>query len=316
MNKNSIILITGSSGMLGKALVTKLLAMGFKNLLLTTSKTLDLSSQEQVKEYFSKNKIDYIFHVAAKVGGIAANKKYPADFLFENLAMQSNVIHEAHKHKIKKLLFIGSSCIYPRNCPQPMREEYLLTGTLEPTNESYALAKIVGIKLCEAYKKQYGDNFISAMPTNLYGPGDNYHKENSHVIPAMIRRFHEAKEDNAPSVTIWGTGAPMREFLYVNDLAEACIKLMDTYNENTHINIGTGEDVTIKELAETIKEVTGYTGDIVFDTEKPDGTPRKLLDVSKIHDLGWKHAVNLKTGIQLTYNAFLEELSSGKLRGL
>ena len=252
---------------------------------------------------------------AAKVGGIVGNKTKPAEFIYENLVMTTNIIHAAHLSDVKKLLFLGSSCIYPKFAVQPIKEEYLLTGELEPTNEYYAVAKIAGIKMCESYRKQYGRDFISVMPTNLYGKGDSYDLQNSHVIPAMIRKFHEAKESNTPTVTIWGTGTPMREFLYSDDLADASTFLMETYSDLGHINIGTGVDVTIKELAETVQKVVGYEGTLVFDTEKPDGTPRKLLDVSKLHEKGWTHSTSLEEGLNRTYKSFLEELASGTLRG-
>lgn len=315
MKKDSLIFVTGHRGLVGSALVRNLTKKGFTNIITRTRTELNLADQTAVDAFFKEYAPEYVFVGAAKVGGIIGNKNNPADFIYENLVIQTNVIHSAHVHKVKKLLFLGSSCIYPKFAKQPITEDELLAGELEPTNEYYAIAKIAGLKMCQAYKKQYGDNFISVMPTNLYGPGDNYNKENSHVIPAMIRRFHEAKESNAPSVTVWGTGSPMREFLYVDDLADACVKLMEEYEEDTHINIGTGEDVTIKELAETIKMVIGYEGELIFDTTKPDGTPRKLLDVAKLHDFGWKHTVDLATGIKKTYEAFLEELRSGTVRG-
>lgn len=316
MRKNSLIFVTGHKGLVGSAIMRNLESKGYTNILTRTRAELDLTNQEQVNAFFEKNKPEYVFIGAAKVGGIVGNKNSPADFIYENLIVEANIIHASHVYKVTKLLFLGSSCIYPKFAKQPILESELLQGELEPTNEFYAIAKIAGIKLCEGYRKQYGDNFISVMPTNLYGPNDNYHRENSHVIPAMIRRFHEAKENSSPSVTIWGTGSPMREFLHVDDLADACVKLMEIYNEETHINIGTGEDVTIRELAETVKEVTGYSGEIIFDTTKPDGTPRKLLDVTKINQLGWKHTITLKDGLESTYQAFLKELTSGKLRGL
>ena len=269
---------------------------------------LDLRNQQAVADFFAAEKPDYVFLAAAKVGGIVANNTYRADFLYENLAIQNNVIHQAYLQGAKKLLFLGSSCIYPKLAPQPLKEEYLLTGLLEPTNEPYAIAKIAGIKLCDAYRDQYGCNFISVMPTNLYGYNDNYHPENSHVLPALIRKFHEAKTSGSASVTIWGTGSPLREFLFADDLADACYFLMQEYNEAGLVNIGTGNDLSIKDLALLIKEVVGFTGDLVFDTSKPDGTPRKLLDVSKLHKLGWKHRIALQEGLALAYQDFLKKL--------
>jgi len=265
---------------------------------------LDLTNQCATDEFFKTQKPEFVFLAAAKVGGIEANNTYPADFAYINLAIETNVIKAAHDHKVKKLLFLGSSCIYPKNCPQPIKEEYLLTGPLEPTNEAYAIAKIAGLKMCQFFKKQYGDDFISAMPTNLYGPNDNYDLQTSHVLPALIRKIHEAKVNNAPYVELWGTGTPRREFLYVDDLADAVVFLIKTYEGEEHINIGTGEDVTILELAEIIKEIVGYSGKIKFDATKPDGTMRKLLDVSKLAELGWKSGVSLKEGIELSYLAF------------
>jgi len=255
--------------------------------------------------FFENEKPEYVFLAAAKVGGIVANNTYRADFIYDNIAIQSNAIHQAHVHQVKKLLFLGSSCIYPKLAPQPLKEDYLLTGTLEPTNEPYAIAKIAGIKMCEAYRSQYGDNFISVMPTNLYGYNDNYHPENSHVLPALIRRFHEAKVNEVPEVTIWGTGSPLREFLFSTDLAEACVFLMNNYDEEQFINIGVGEDISIKDLALLIKTIIGYKGELNFDSNKPDGTPRKLMDVSKLHALGWKHRIDLEEGIRLAYADFI-----------
>jgi len=277
-------------------------------LVIRNSQELDLRNQQAVADFFAAEKPDYVFLAAAKVGGIVANNTYRADFLYENLAIQNNVIHQAYLHGVQKLLFLGSSCIYPKLAPQPLKEEYLLTGLLEPTNEPYAIAKIAGIKLCDAYRDQYGCNFISVMPTNLYGYNDNYHPENSHVLPALIRKFHEAKTSGAASVTVWGTGSPLREFLFADDLADACYFLMQEYNEAGLVNIGTGHDLSIKDLALLIKEVVGFTGDLVFDTSKPDGTPRKLLDVSKLHTLGWKHRIALQEGLALAYQDFLKKL--------
>lgn len=300
MEKTSKIFIAGSNGMVGSSIVRKLKSEGFTNLLTTSSSELDLRNQQAVIDFFSKNKPEYVFLAAAKVGGIYANDKYPAEFLYDNLMIQNNVIHNAYLHNVKKLLFLGSSCIYPKLAQQPIKEEYLLTGSLEPTNEAYAIAKISGVEMCKFYKKQYGCNFISAMPTNLYGINDNFNLANSHVLPALLRKFIEAKDNNLPTVSIWGSGTPMREFLFVDDLASASLFLMQNYTDGETINVGTGVDVTIKELAETIKKIVDYKGELVFDSSKPDGTPRKLLDVSKINTLGWKHTKNLEDGIRET----------------
>lgn len=300
MQSNSKIFVAGSNGMVGSAIIRELEKNGYHNILKKSSKELDLRNQQAVLSFFEQEKPEYVFLAAAKVGGIFANNEYPADFLYDNLMIQNNVIHAAHIFKVKKLLFLGSSCIYPKFAQQPIKEEYLLTGVLEPTNEAYAIAKIAGVELCKFYKKQYGCNFISAMPTNLYGINDNFDLQNSHVLPALLRKFIEAKQSNAQNVTIWGSGTPMREFLFVDDLANACLFLMNAYNDFETINIGTGEDVTIKELAETIQKTVGFEGKLVFDATKPDGTPRKLLDVSKINNLGWKHKVNLQQGIEKT----------------
>lgn len=291
--------------MVGGAIKRHLEKEGYDNLLLRTSSELDLRVQKQVVDFFEQERPEYVFLAAAKVGGILANNTYRAEFLYDNLLIEANIIDAAYRYGTKKLLFLGSSCIYPKLAPQPLKEEYLLTSTLEPTNEPYAIAKIAGIKLCEAYRDQYGCNFISAMPTNLYGIGDNYHPENSHVLPALIRKFHEAKEQNAEQVTIWGTGAPLREFLYADDLAEACVFLMNKYNDKEFINIGTGTDLSIKELAMLVKKITGFKGEMVFDITKPDGTPRKLMDVSRLHSLGWKHKTSLEDGIAMSYQNFL-----------
>ncbi|TWW00175.1 GDP-L-fucose synthase family protein [Chitinophaga pinensis] len=307
MQLNDKIYIAGHRGMVGGAISRRLQTLGYNNLVTRSSAELDLRSQAAVNEFFATEKPEYVFLAAAKVGGIHANNTYRAEFLYDNLMMEANIIHAAWKNGVKKLMFLGSSCIYPKMAPQPLREDSLLTGPLEPTNEPYAIAKIAGIKLCEAYRDQYGANFISVMPTNLYGIGDNYHPENSHVLPALIRRFHEAKESGAASVTVWGSGTPKREFLYADDLAAACVYLMLHYDEKELVNIGTGEDLTIRELAETVKEVVGYTGGLVFDTSKPDGTPRKLMDVSKLHNLGWKHSVALKEGLAQAYADFLQK---------
>jgi len=305
MDKSAKIYIAGHRGMVGSAIHRKLQKEGFSNFITRTSDTLDLRSQQQTTDFFAKEKPDYVFLAAAKVGGIVANNTYRAEFLYDNLQIQNNVIHNAYLTGVKKLMFLGSSCIYPKMAPQPLKEEYLLTGLLEQTNEPYAIAKIAGIKMCDAYRAQYGCNFISVMPTNLYGYNDNYHPQNSHVLPALIRRFHEAKEQGLPDVTIWGTGSPMREFLFADDLAEACYYLMQNYNEEGLVNIGTGHDISIKDLAILIKNVIGYNGEIKFDTTKPDGTPRKLMDVSKLHGKGWKHTVELPEGIKMAYQDFL-----------
>lgn len=289
--------------MVGSAIVRHLEADGFNNIIVKTSKELDLRNQQAVEEFFQTEKPEYVFLAAAKVGGIHANNTYRADFLYDNLAMEANVIHSAHTHKVKKLLFLGSSCIYPKMAEQPLKEESLLTGLLEPTNEPYAIAKIAGIKLCESYRDQYGDNFISAMPTNLYGPNDNYDLNNSHVLPALIRKFHTAKVNKEPNVIVWGTGSPLREFLHVDDLAEALIFLMNHYDEKLFVNVGYGEDLSIKDLALLVKEVVGYEGELVFDNSKPDGTPRKLMDSSRIHKLGWKPKISLREGIAQVYEA-------------
>jgi GDP-L-fucose synthase len=276
-------------------------AKGYSNFLLKTSAELDLRNQQAVAEFFAFEKPDYVFLAAAKVGGIVANNKYRADFIYENMMIQSNVIHQAYLNSVKKLLFLGSSCIYPKLAPQPLKEEYLLTGLLEPTNEPYAIAKIAGIKMCDAYREQYGCNFISVMPTNLYGPNDNYDLNNSHVLPALLRKFITAKNEGATSVTIWGTGSPLREFLHADDLAAACLFLMETHNESGLVNIGVGEDVSILDLAKMVKKIVGFTGDIITDTTKPDGTPRKLMDVSKLTNLGWKASISLEEGIKKVY---------------
>ena len=301
MNKTSKIYVAGHSGMVGSALVRKLNAEGYGNIVTKSFEELDLRDQKAVKSYFETERPEYVFLAAARVGGIQANNTYRAEFIYENLMIQTNVIHCAYKNEVKKLLFLGSSCIYPKLAPQPLKEESLLTGTLESTNEPYSIAKIAGIKMCEAYRSQYGCNFISAMPTNLYGKNDNYDLDNSHVLPALLLKFHLAKAENRPFVEVWCTGDPKREFLYVDDLADACLFLMLNYDEPGLINIGTGEEVTIRELAFLIKEVVGYKGEIKFDTSKPDGTLRKLLDISKLHSMGWKHKTGLKQGIQEVY---------------
>lgn len=305
MEKNAKIYVAGHRGMVGSAIVRALKNQGYTNIITRTSKELDLRRQIDVEEFFAKEKPDYVFLAAAKVGGILANNEAPADFMYDNMILEMNVIHEAYKNKVKKLMFLGSSCIYPRMAPQPMKEDCLLTSELEKTNEAYALAKISGLKYCEYLNRQYGTDFISVMPTNLYGPNDNYHPEHSHVLPALIRRFHEAKENNLNEVVIWGTGTPLREFLYVDDLADACVYLMNTYSGNETVNLGTGKELSIKELAELVKKVVGFKGNITFDTTKPDGTPRKLLDVSKLEKLGWKYKTELEDGIKLAYEDFL-----------
>ncbi len=306
MDKSSKIYIAGHRGMVGSAILRKLQKEGYNNIVIRNSSELDLRDQKNVADLFTAEKPEYVFLAAAKVGGIVANNTYRADFLYDNLQIQNNIIHSSYVNNVKKLLFLGSSCIYPKMAHQPLKEEYLLTGLLEPTNEPYAIAKIAGIKMCDAYRSQYGCNYISAMPTNLYGYNDNYHPQNSHVLPAMIRRFHEAKQTQAASVTIWGTGSPLREFLFADDLADACYYLMQHYNEEGFINIGTGHDISIKQLALMIKEIVGFEGDIVFDTTKPDGTPRKLMDVSKLHAKGWQHTIDLPQGIALAYQDFLQ----------
>jgi len=308
MKKDAKIYIAGHRGMVGSAILRNLQGKGFSNFVLRTSRELDLTNQQAVAEFFAAEKPDYVFLAAAKVGGIHANNTYRGEFLYENLMIQNNVIHQSYVQGVKKLQFLGSSCIYPKMAPQPLKEDYLLTGELEPTNEPYAIAKIAGIKMCEAYRSQYGSDFISVMPTNLYGPNDNYDLNNSHVLPALIRKFHEAKENNAEFVEIWGTGSPKREFLHVDDLAEACVYLMDNYSEPELVNIGTGEDISIKDLALLIKDIVGYEGELRFDTSKPDGTPRKLMDVGKLHSHGWKHQIDLKEGISSVYKNFKTEV--------
>lgn len=307
MDKQAKVYIAGHKGMVGSAIYRKLVKEGFTNFVTRSSSELDLRNQQQVNDFFAQEKPDYVFLAAAKVGGIIANNTYRADFLYDNLQIQNNVIHNSYLNGVKKLMFLGSSCIYPKLAPQPLKEEYLLTGPLEETNEPYAIAKIAGIKMCDAYRQQYGCNYISVMPTNLYGLNDNYHPQNSHVLPALIRRFHEAKEQNTAEVTIWGTGSPKREFLFADDLAEACYYLMENYNEPGLVNIGTGEDLSIKDLALLIKQIVGYTGEIKFDTSKPDGTPRKLMDVTKLANAGWKYHTTLDKGIALAYQDFLSK---------
>jgi len=307
MNSDDIIYVAGHSGMTGSAIVRALKAQGFSNILAASSKELDLRNQQQVQHFFQKHRPDCVFMAAARVGGIHANNTFRADFLYENLMMECNVIHAAYQTGVKKLLFLGSSCIYPKMAAQPLKEEYLLSGPLEETNEPYAIAKIAGIKLCENYRRQYNCRFISVMPTNLYGPNDNYHPEHSHVLPALLRKFHEAVLHKKEEVIVWGSGTPRREFMHVDDMADACVFLMKTYDEAVHINVGTGEDITIRELAELIARITGFKGTIRYDTSKPDGTPRKLLDVSRLHALGWKHKISLEAGIKQVYDSLLKK---------
>jgi len=307
MHKTSKIYIAGHNGLVGSAILRHLQAGGYSNIVTKEREELDLMDQSRVADFFQAEKPDYVFLAAARVGGIMANHNYPADFIYQNLEIQNNILHNSYLHKVKKLLFLGSSCIYPKYADQPISEAALLTGELEPTNEPYAIAKIAGLKMCEAYNRQYNTSFISAMPTNLYGPGDNFDPETSHVLPALIRKFHEAKQNNQPSVTLWGTGSPRREFLYVDDLAEALVFLMGHYEESKPINVGTGQDITIQELAETVRGIVGYTGQIEWDTTQPDGTPRKLLDVSKLHDLGWQPKIGLQEGVACTYEWFLKD---------
>jgi GDP-L-fucose synthase len=306
MDKSSKIYLAGHRGLVGSALVRQLKGAGCDNLLMRKSSELDLCEQGAVREFFAAEQPEYVFLAAARVGGIAANDNLPADFLYQNLMIETNVIESAHRAGVKKLFFLGSTCIYPKLAPQPLKEEYLLTGPLEPTNEWYAVAKIAGIKLCQAYRRQYGCNYISAMPTNLYGPHDNFDLESSHVMPALIRKFHEAKVNNAPTVTVWGTGKPLREFLHVDDCAAACVYLMEHYDGEGIVNIGMGEDLTIAELAGLVKKVVGYRGEIAYDTGRPDGTPRKLVDVSRIHGMGWRAVIPLEEGVRSTYEWFLE----------
>ncbi|MBN4072253.1 GDP-L-fucose synthase [Flavobacteriales bacterium AH-315-E23] len=301
MDSNAKIYVAGNTGMVGSAICRELEARGYQNVVVRTSSELNLTEQVAVNQFFTDESPDYVFLAAAKVGGIQANDQYRADFIYSNLCIQNSVIHAAYQANITKLLFLGSSCIYPKFAEQPIKEEYLLTGELEPTNEMYAIAKIAGLKMCEAYRSQYGCNFISVMPTNLYGPNDNYDLNNSHVLPALLRKLHQAKLDNAPTVEVWGTGKPKREFLHVDDLAQACLFLMEGYDEPGVVNIGTGEDIAIGDLAVLIQEIVGYEGDLVFNTSKPDGTPRKLLDVSKLHDLGWSHKIGLREGVSKVY---------------
>lgn len=307
MDKNGKVYVAGHRGMVGSALVRKLQAEGFTNIITATTAEVNLIDQVSTKAFFEQHQPDYVFVAAAKVGGIHANNTYRADFLYQNLMIECNTIHSAYETGVKKLLFLGSTCIYPKMAPQPLKEEYLLSGYLESTNEPYAIAKIAGIKLCESYRRQYGADFISAMPTNLYGPNDNYDLNNSHVLPALIRKFHEAKIFNKPEVVIWGSGSPMREFLHVDDLAAGCFYLMENYSDEGLVNVGTGEDVSIKELALLVKEITGYEGALTWDSSKPDGTPRKLTDCGKIHAMGWKHKIGLREGITAVYTDFVRD---------
>jgi len=311
MEKESKIYVAGHRGLVGSALKRKLEFKGYTNLIFRTHKELDLTNQQAVNEFFEQEKPEYVFLAAAKVGGILANSTYPAEFIYENLMIESNIIHAAYKYGVRKLLFLGSSCIYPKLAPQPLKEEYLLTGSLEETNEAYAIAKIAGIRLCKHYNQQYGTNFISVMPTNLYGPNDNFDLETLHVMPALIRKFHEAKVNNKPEVIVWGTGKPLREFMHVDDMADACVFLMENYDFSEvgeFVNIGVGEDVTISELVELIKEIVGFEGKINYDTSKPDGTPRKLMDVSRLNGLGWKARISLKDGIKETYEWYQDQI--------
>lgn len=306
MELNSKIYVAGHRGLVGSAIVRNLEAKGYTNIIYRTHEELDLTNQADVQAFFKEEQPEYVILAAAKVGGIHANNTYPADFIYDNLMIQNNVIKAAHDYKVKKLLFLGSTCIYPKMAPQPIREEYLLTGALEETNEAYAVAKIAGLEMCKFFKRQYRDNFISCMPTNLYGPNDNFDLKSSHVLPALIRKFHEAKVNGSDTVEVWGTGTPLREFIYVDDMADACVFLMENYDGEQHVNIGTGEEVSIRQLAETVKEVVGFEGELVFNTDMPDGTPRKLTTVDKLHGLGWKHKVSLNEGIRLAYEWFLE----------
>lgn len=306
MEKNSKIYVAGHRGLVGSAIVRNLKEKGYTNIIWKTHSELDLMDQKHVRSFFEMEKPEYVFLAAAKVGGIGANSTYPADFIYENMEMQNNIIKASHDFKVTKLLFLGSSCIYPKNCPQPIKEEYLLSGYLEPTNEGYAIAKIAGLKMCQFFKRQYGDNFISCMPTNLYGPNDNFDLNNSHVMPALIRKFHEAKVNNEAFVEVWGSGKPLREFLYVDDMADACVYLMENYDGEEHVNVGTGKEVSISGLAEVVKGVVGFEGELKFNSEKPDGTMRKLLDVGKLEGTGWKYKVELEDGVRMSYEWFRE----------
>ena len=314
MEKNSRIYVAGHRGLVGSAIVRNLKAKGFTTIIHRTYKEMDLTDQAAVRRFFDHERPEFVFLAAAKVGGIFATNTYPAEFAYSNLQIQNNIVHSSYLCNVKKLMFLGSSCIYPKFAPQPMREDSLLSGHLEETNKAYALAKIAGIIMCQSYNRQYGTDYISVMPTNLYGPGDNYHPENSHVLPALIRRFHEAKLAHAPTVTIWGTGVALREFLYSDDLADACVFLMNNYDDSEIVNIGSGVEVSIKELAHFVQEAVGYTGKIVFDTSKPDGTPRKLLDCTKLNKLGWKASTSLRDGLKLAYADFVKQVDDGKIK--
>lgn len=313
MNKSDKIYVAGHRGLVGSAIVRNLKAKGYENIIGRTHSELDLTNQQAVRDFFEAEKPDVVVLAAAKVGGINANNTTPADFAYENLQIQCNVIKSSHDYHVKKLLFLGSTCIYPRMAPQPIPEDALLTGSLEETNEAYAIAKISGLEMCKFFKRQYGDDFISCMPTNLYGPYDNYDLSGSHVMPAMIRKFHDAKVNNLPQVELWGTGTPLREFLHVDDMADACVFLLENYSGEQHVNTGTGKDVTIKELADTVQRVVGYQGEVVWNQDMPDGTPRKLTDVTKLHNLGWNHRVELEEGVQLAYDWFRENVSEARL---
>jgi GDP-L-fucose synthase len=313
INRNDKVYVAGHRGLVGSAIVRNLKSKGYSHIIERTHKELDLTDQAAVHDFFAREDPDVVVLAAAKVGGIGANSSYPADFAYENMQIQCNVINEAHLHKVKKLLFLGSSCIYPRMAPQPIPEDALLTGPLEETNEAYAIAKISGLKMCQFYKKQYGDDFISCMPTNLYGPYDNYDLKGSHVLPAMIRKFHEAKESGAPSVELWGTGSPLREFLYVDDMADACVFLLENYSGMQHVNIGTGKELTIRELSEIVRKTVGYEGEVIWNSDMPDGTPRKLCDVTKLHELGWTHKVELEEGVKLAYEWFKENVDKARM---
>ncbi len=313
INRNDKVYVAGHRGLVGSAIVRNLKSKGYSHIIERTHKELDLTDQAAVHDFFAREDPDVVVLAAAKVGGIGANSSYPADFAYENMQIQCNVINEAHLHRVKKLLFLGSSCIYPRMAPQPIPEDALLTGPLEETNEAYAIAKISGLKMCQFYKKQYGDDFISCMPTNLYGPYDNYDLKGSHVLPAMIRKFHEAKQNGAPSVELWGTGSPLREFLYVDDMADACVFLLENYSGMQHVNIGTGKELTIRELSEIVRKTVGYEGEVIWNSDMPDGTPRKLCDVTKLHELGWTHKVELEEGVKLAYEWFKENVDKARM---